>query len=146
MENTIHLNEINEVDLGDDTLTADPTPKSGVAASTECTPDEPVVVESRDGDGVGARSMAGAGAGGEGGFAAFQQKKRQKTSKVYNDFPSITGNGVRKSQCHWCKGLFAVGKSSIISTLSRHLTWCKKFVELNNRKMNLVMTMMVLGH
>jgi hypothetical protein len=56
MENTI---EINEVDLGDDTLTVDPTPGSGVAASTECTPDEPVVVESefesgsRDGDGWG---------------------------------------------------------------------------------------------
>jgi hypothetical protein len=30
--------------------------------------------------------------------------------------------------------LFAVGKSSITSTFSRHLTGCKKFVELNNRK------------
>jgi hypothetical protein len=30
--------------------------------------------------------------------------------------------------------LFAVGKSSTTSTLSRHLTGCKKFVELNNRK------------
>jgi hypothetical protein len=30
--------------------------------------------------------------------------------------------------------LFVVGKSSTTSTLSRHLTGCKKFVELNNRK------------
>jgi deoxyadenosine/deoxycytidine kinase len=30
--------------------------------------------------------------------------------------------------------LFAVGKSSTTSTLSRHLTGCKKFVELNNHK------------
>jgi hypothetical protein len=30
--------------------------------------------------------------------------------------------------------LFAVGKSSTTFTLSRHLTGCKKFVELNNRK------------
>jgi hypothetical protein len=145
MENTI---EINEVDLGDDTLTVDPTPGSGVAASTECTPDEPVVVESefesgsRDGDGDGARSRsvsvamagAGAGGGGEGGSTAFQKNERQKTSKVWNDFSSITVAGVRKNQCHWCKGLFAVGKSSTTSTLSRHLTGCKKFVELNNCK------------
>jgi hypothetical protein len=82
MENTIELNEINEVDLGDNTLTVDPTPGSGVAAtaSTECTPDEPVVVESESGDGDGARSVsgagAGAGAGAEGRFAAFQKKER----------------------------------------------------------------------
>jgi hypothetical protein len=62
--------------LGDDSLTADPTPASGVSVSTEGTLDEhvnmvsPVVVESRD------------GAGGEGGSAAFQKKGRQKTSKV----------------------------------------------------------------
>jgi hypothetical protein len=104
MENTIELNEINEVDLGDDALIANPTPRSGVATSTECTPDEPVVVEieseSGDGDGDGdgdgtgsmfravfeagagagtrARAVAGAvaGAGGEGGSVAFQKKER----------------------------------------------------------------------
>jgi hypothetical protein len=144
MENTIELNEINEVGLGDDTLAADPTHGSGVAASSQCTPDEPVVVESEsesgdgDGDGDGAGSVSGSGAGagvrGEGGAAAFQKKERKKTSKVWNDFSSITVAGVRKNQCHWCKGLFAVGKSSTTSTLSRHLTGCKKFVELNNRK------------
>ena len=74
MENTIQLNEINEVDLGDDSLIANPTPRSNVAASTECTLDEPVVVEYRDWDGVGAW--------GEGGSAAFQKKERRKTSKV----------------------------------------------------------------
>jgi hypothetical protein len=90
MENTIQLNKINEVDLGDNTLTADLTPRSGVAPSTECTLDEPVVVEFRDGDGVGSvsgvedgfGSMSGVGAGGEGGFVAFQKKEMQTTSKV----------------------------------------------------------------
>jgi hypothetical protein len=150
MENTIELNEMIEVELGDDTLTVDPTPGSGVAASSECTPKEPVVVESEsefgDGDGavsgagsrsvsgVGARAGAESGVGVEGGSAAFQKKERKKTSKVWKDFSSITVAGVRKNQCHWCKGLFAVGKSSTTSTLSRHLTGCKKFVELNNHK------------
>jgi hypothetical protein len=105
MENTI---EINEVDLGDDTLTADPIHGSSVAASSECTPIEPVVVESESesGSGAGDESVsvsgagAGAGAGGEGGSAAFQKKERQKTSKVWNDFSSITVAGVRKNQCH----------------------------------------------
>jgi hypothetical protein len=89
MENTIELNEINEVDLGDNTLTVDPTPRSGVAGRTECTLDELVVVESEsgdgDGDGDGVRSVSGfvsgaragtvarARAGGEGGSAAFQK-------------------------------------------------------------------------
>jgi hypothetical protein len=65
MENTIELNEMIEVELGDDTLTADPTPGSGVAASSECTPKEPVVVESesKSGDGDGAVSGVGAGQG-----------------------------------------------------------------------------------
>jgi hypothetical protein len=109
MENTIEINEINEVDLGDDTLTADPTHESVVAASSECTPVEHVVIEfesesgAGDGDGAGARdesvsvSVSGAGAGGEGGSAAFQKKERQKTSKVWNDFSSITVAGVRKN-------------------------------------------------
>jgi hypothetical protein len=152
MENTIELNEIIEVELGDETLTADPIPGSGVAASSECTPNEPIVVESEsesgDGDGVGSRAGAGSGyvsragaeagvgvgGGVEGGSAAFQKKERKKTSKVWKDFSSIIVAGVRKNQCHWCKGLFVVGKSSTTSTLIRHLTGCKKFVELNNRK------------
>jgi hypothetical protein len=64
--------------------------------------------------GLGLGPVAGArvGAGGEVGYAAFQKKERQKTSKLWNDFSSITVNGVRKSQCHWCKGLFVVRKSS----------------------------------
>jgi hypothetical protein len=74
MENTIELNEINEIDLGDDALTVDPTPGSGVAASIECMPDELVVVESesesKSGDGVGsvsgAVSVSEAGAGARG--------------------------------------------------------------------------------
>ena len=79
MKNTFQLNEFNDVDLGDDSLTADTTPGSGLSTSTEGTPDEyvslvsPVFVESGDGD--------GAGVGGEGGSAVFQKKERQKTSK-----------------------------------------------------------------
>jgi hypothetical protein len=108
MESTFQLNEINDVDLGDDLLTADPTLRSDVSASTECTPDEhinlvsPVVVESRDGDGdvvvqSGTGSGFRAGVRDEGGSAAFQKKERQKTFKVWNDFSSVTINGVRKS-------------------------------------------------
>jgi hypothetical protein len=73
MENTIEINEINEVD---------PTHGSSVAASSECTPVEPVVVEfeseSESGAGAGDESVSvsGAGAGGEGGSAAFQKKER----------------------------------------------------------------------
>ena len=64
--------------MGDDTLTADPTPGSGVAASTKCTPIEPVLVESgaRDGAVSVTMSVFGSGAGGEGGSAAFQKKER----------------------------------------------------------------------
>jgi hypothetical protein len=83
MENTIQLNEINEVDLGDDTLTTSLTPGSGVAASIECTLDEPVVVKSEFGDGDRAGSVSGAGtrARGEGGSATFQKKERQRLQK-----------------------------------------------------------------
>ena len=69
MENTFQLNEFNDVDFGDDSLTVDPTPRSSVSTSTKGTPDEhvnvvsPVVVEYRD------------GASGEGGSAAFQKKE-----------------------------------------------------------------------
>jgi hypothetical protein len=76
MENTFQLNEINDVDLGNDSLTANPTPGSGVSASTECTPDEyvnmisHVVVESRDED-VVVQSGAGTRVGGEGGSTVF---------------------------------------------------------------------------
>ncbi|XP_059429198.1 zinc finger BED domain-containing protein RICESLEEPER 2-like [Corylus avellana] len=140
MENTFQFNAFNDVDLGDDSLTADPTSRSGVSTSTECTPDEhvnllsPVVVESGDGAGDGDGDGAGARAAGEGVSVAFQRKERQKTSKVWNDFSSIEINGVKKFQCNWCKRLFSVGKSSTTSTLSRHLTACVKFVELNSLK------------
>jgi hypothetical protein len=68
MKNTFQFNEINDIDLGDDSLTADPTLGFSVFASTECTPDEhvnivsPLVVEFGDGD-VVVQSMAGSGSG-----------------------------------------------------------------------------------
>jgi hypothetical protein len=66
--------------------------------------------------------------------APYQRKERQKTSKVSNDFGSVTIGGVKKSQCNWCKRLFAVEKSSTTSTINRHLTSCVRFVEFNNSK------------
>ena len=64
----------------------------------------------------------------------YQRKERQKTSKVWNNFGSITIKGVKKSQCNWCKRLFAVEKSSTTSTLNRHLTSYVRFVEFRNSK------------
>jgi hypothetical protein len=49
-------------------------------------------------------------------------------------FVSVTIGGVKKSQCNWCKKLFAVGKSSTTLTLNRHLTLCVRFVEFNSTK------------
>ncbi|XP_059429199.1 zinc finger BED domain-containing protein RICESLEEPER 2-like [Corylus avellana] len=82
MENTFQLNEFNDVDLGDDSLTADPTLGFGVSSSTKCTPDEhvnlvsPVVVESGDGDG------AGAGVGAEGKSSTTSTLSRHLTAYV----------------------------------------------------------------
>jgi hypothetical protein len=65
----------------------------------------------------------------------YKRKERKKTVKVWNNFDSITiGGGVKKSQCQWCKRLFAVRKSSTTSILNRHLTSCAKFIEHNNSK------------
>jgi hypothetical protein len=64
----------------------------------------------------------------------FQKKERQKTSKVWNGFISVKIGRVKKSQCNWCKKLFAVGKSSTTSTLNMHLTSYVRFVEYHNTK------------
>jgi hypothetical protein len=148
MENTgqsMALEDVDvQVDLDDDTLTVIPTPgtiESGNAASL-------AVGNAGVGDGDGADSRAGADAGVGGGVRAgdgagvsekrvkgqFEKKERQKTSKVWNDFVSIKIGGVKKSQCNWCKKLFAVGKSSTTSTLGRHLTSCVRYVEFHNSK------------
>jgi hypothetical protein len=58
--------------------------------------------------------------------APHQRKERQNTSKVWKDFSSVTIRGVKKSQCNWCKRLFAVEKSSTTLTLNMHLTSCVK--------------------
>jgi hypothetical protein len=142
MENTglsMTLEDVDvQVDLDDDTLTVIPTPgtiESGNAASF-------AVDNAGVGDGDGADSRVEADAGVGGGVRAgdgagvsekrvkgqFEKKERQKTSKVWNDFVSVKIGGVKKSQCNWCKKLFAVGKSSTTSTLGRHLTSCVRYV------------------
>jgi hypothetical protein len=129
-----------EVDLDDDTLTVIPTPgtiESGNAVS--------LAAGVGDGDEDGADSRVGAGVGADAGARAgdgagvsekgqFEKKERQKTSKVRNDFVSVKIGGVKKSQCNWCKKLFAVGKSSTTSTLGRHLSSCVRYVEFYNSK------------
>jgi hypothetical protein len=93
MKNTFQFNEINDIDLGDDSLTADPTPGSGVSTSTECTPDEhvnivsPLVVEFGDGD-VVVQSMAGSGSGARArvGVKVGQQPSKRRKAK---DFQSL---------------------------------------------------------
>ena len=42
--------------------------------------------------------------------------------------------GIKKSQCMWCKRLFAVTKSSTTSTISRQLSKCVTYMESTNKK------------
>ena len=64
---------------------------------------------------------------------AYEKKQRAKTTKVWNDFESIVVGGIKKSQCIWCKRLFAVTKSSTTSTITRHLSKCVKYMESNKK-------------
>jgi hypothetical protein len=68
---------------------------------------------------------------------ANDKRQRQRTSKVWNDFASVEVGGVKKSQCKWCKRLFAVSSSSSTSTLGRHLVACVKYVESNKKQKTL---------
>jgi hypothetical protein len=79
---------------------------------------------------------------GDGGSGnnAYEKKQKQKTSKVWDDFSAIEVGGVKKSQCNWCKRLFAISKSSSTSTLGRHLGACVKYVEFNNNKKQKTLT------
>ena len=122
-----------EVNLDDDTLTVIPTPGTVESGNTVS------LTVGKAGVRDGANSEDGARAGaGDGSVMSekgqFQKKKRQKTSKVWNDFVSIKIGGVKKSQCNWCKKLFVVGKSSTTSTLNRYLTSCVRFVEFHSTK------------
>jgi hypothetical protein len=126
MNQSMALEDVG-VDLDDDTLTVIPTPETVESGNTV----SPAV--GRAGDGAGAGAGPGAGDGNS-EKRQFQKKERQKTSKVWNDFVSVKIWGVQKSQCNWCKKLFAVGKSSTTSTLNRHLTSCVRFVEYHNSK------------
>jgi hypothetical protein len=54
------------------------------------------------------------------GKNAYEKKQRWKTSPVWNDFVIVEVGSVKKSQCKWCKRLFAIFSSSSTSTLG---TW-----------------------
>ena len=119
MENISQSNELEEIEVKlDNKLFVNPTPDQPINIAS------PAVREAGDGS-VSVTSEN----------PLYKRKERQKTAKVWNEFDSITiGGGVKKSQCHWCKRLFAVGKSSTTSTLNRHLTSCARFIEHNNSK------------
>jgi hypothetical protein len=68
---------------------------------------------------------------------AYKKRQRAKTAKVWNDFESIVVDGVKKSQCMWCKKLFAITKSSTTSTITRHLSKCVKYRESNKKQQTL---------
>ena len=119
MENESQSNELEEFEVElDNTVSINPTPDQPINNAS------PAVGEAGDGS-VSVTSEN----------PLYGKKERQKTSKVWNDFDSITlSGGVKKSQCRWCKRLFAVGKSSTTSTLSRHLTSCARFIEHSGSK------------
>jgi hypothetical protein len=118
MEKMSQSNELEEIEVElDNTLSVNPKLDQPINTAP------PTVGEAGDGS-VSVRSEN----------PLYKRKERQNTSKVWNDFDSITIMGVKKSQCHWCKRLFVVGKSSTTSTLNRHLTSCARFIEHNSSK------------
>jgi hypothetical protein len=68
---------------------------------------------------------------------AYEKRQRAKTAKVWNDFESTVVDGIKKSQCIWCKKLFAVTKSRTTSTITRHLSKCVKYRESNKKQQTL---------
>lgn len=64
----------------------------------------------------------------------YGKRERRKTSPVWNDFVIVEVGGVKKSQCKWCKKLFAISNSSSTSTLGRYLVACLKYVATNKKQ------------
>jgi hypothetical protein len=64
----------------------------------------------------------------------YGKRESRKTSPVWNDFDIVEVGGVKKSQCKWCKKLFAISSSSSTSTLCRHLVVCLKYVSANKKQ------------
>jgi len=131
---------VNEVELGDDTIT--PSIASGVGGSENAL-DQPLTIDTPPSDpptlGTAPADSQTLGsaltpADVSSGTNAYEKKHRQKTSKVWDDFSQIEVCGVKKSQCNWCKRLFVVSKSSSTATLGSHLGACVKYVESNNKK------------
>ncbi|XP_059436054.1 zinc finger BED domain-containing protein RICESLEEPER 2-like [Corylus avellana] len=87
MENTSQSMELEdiEVDVDYDILTVIPTPGSVESGSTENTPNQPVNTVSPAGATAGAGDGSGLSENGQ-----YQKKEWQKTSKVWNDFGSLT--------------------------------------------------------
>jgi hypothetical protein len=81
-----------KINLGDDTFTMNPNHGSGGSSSSENILDQPVnTISSAVGE-SGARDGSGPSRN-----VPYQKKERQKTSKDWNDFGSVTIGGVKKS-------------------------------------------------
>ncbi|KAL4581190.1 hypothetical protein LXL04_017400 [Taraxacum kok-saghyz] len=68
------------------------------------------------------------------------KRKRQKTSKVWNDMTVITlSNGTKKAQCNHCKTKLAYVDSGATSSFKRHLSSCipHKEWQKNQKLLNL---------
>ncbi|KAG6661883.1 hypothetical protein CIPAW_03G205900 [Carya illinoinensis] len=58
----------------------------------------------------------------------MKEKKRKRTSDVWNDFVEVDRDGVKQPQCKWCKTLFKASRSSSTTTLRRHLLTCLPYM------------------
>ena len=117
MENTSQPMDVNIVDLGDESSVSPTLGIGGSETAGRSTPRPMVSPTNTDPE-----------------SGAYKKKQWAKTSKVWNDFESIVARGIKKSQYMWCKRLFAVTKSSITTTINRHLSKCVKYMEQNNKK------------
>jgi hypothetical protein len=129
MENTSQVGLVDSIsDIGDDMMIADPSPGDGVSENV-----------------VDSAQTTGPLANEDPGKKAYEKKERWKTSAVWNDFVIVEVHGVKKSQCKWCKRLFAVSSSSSTSTLGRHLIACIPYVAANKKQKTLTVDPDVAG-
>jgi hypothetical protein len=114
--------------IGEDMMVTDPSPGDGVSENVVNSAQTTVPLSNED-----TRKKT------------YEKKERRKTSAVWNDFDNVEVNGVKKSQCKWCKKLFAVSSSSSTSTLSRHLIACIPFIASNKKQKTLTIDPNVVG-
>ncbi|GLT55170.1 hypothetical protein SLA2020_283140 [Shorea laevis] len=115
-------------DIGEDVMVMDPSPGDGVSENVVDSAQTTVPLSNEDT-----------------GKNTYEKKERRKTSAVWIDFDNVVVNGVKKSQCKWCKRLFAVSSSSSTSTLSRHLVVCIPHIASNKKQKTLTIDPNVAG-